>query len=96
MVFNDKDAVKTALEGARKVFKEDELVSIPKMMLGEDFSIYQKRIPGVFAFVGAGNEEMGRDYPNHSDRFNIDEKAVVAVKKERRLSKEDKVDDRKF
>lgn len=47
------------------------------MMLGEDFSIYQKRIPGVFVFVGAGNEEIGRDYPNHNDKFNIDERAVL-------------------
>ena len=101
-VVNDKEATITALDAASKIFKNGELISIPKMMLGEDFSIYQKRIPGVFAFVGAGNDEMGRDYPNHSDKFNIDEKAVViatalyaayafeAVKKERRLGKEDK------
>lgn len=47
------------------------------MMLGEDFSVYQKRIPGVFVFVGAGNEEIGRAYPNHHEKFNIDEKAVI-------------------
>lgn len=76
-VVNDKDAVKSALDGARKIFPEESLVSIPKMMLGEDFSVYQKRIPGVFAFVGAGNEEMGRAYPNHNEKFNIDEKAVL-------------------
>ena len=77
VVFNDKEAVETALEGARKIFNEENLVSIPKMMLGEDFSVYQKRIPGVFAFVGGGNEEMGRAYPNHHEKFNIDEKAVL-------------------
>ena len=76
-VINDKEAVKTALEGAKKIFKEENLVKIPRMMLGEDFAIYQKRVPGVFAFVGAGNEEIGRDYPNHSDKFNIDEKALI-------------------
>ena len=77
VVFNDKEAVETALEGARKIFNEENLISIPKMMLGEDFSVYQKRIPGVFAFVGGGNEEMGRAYPNHHEKFNIDEKAVL-------------------
>ena len=77
VVFNDKEAVETALEGARKIFKTEDIISIPKMMLGEDFSVYQKRIPGVFAFVGAGNEEMGRAYPNHNEKFNIDEKAVL-------------------
>lgn len=77
VVFNDKEAVNTALDGAKKIFNEESLVSIPKMMLGEDFSVYQKRIPGVFAFVGGGNEEMGRAYPNHHEKFNIDEKAVI-------------------
>lgn len=77
IVYNDKEAVETALEGARKVFKENNLVHIPRMLLGEDFSEYQKRIPGVFAFVGAGNEEMDRAYPNHNEKFNIDEKAVL-------------------
>lgn len=77
IVDNDSEAVKTAVEGAKKIFTGTSLVHIPKMMLGEDFSIYQKFIPGVFAFVGAGNEELGRDYPNHHEKFNIDEKAVT-------------------
>lgn len=77
IVFNDSEATQTALDGAKKLFTSENLVSIPKMMLGEDFSMYQKEIPGVFAFVGAGNEEMGRAYPNHHEKFNIDEKAVL-------------------
>lgn len=76
-VINDEEAVNTALEAAGRISSAENIVHIPKMMLGEDFSIYQKRIPGVFAFVGAGNEELGRDYPNHSEKFNIDEKAVL-------------------
>jgi metal-dependent amidase/aminoacylase/carboxypeptidase family protein len=47
------------------------------MLLGEDFSIYQQTIPGTFAFVGAGNEDLGRAYPNHHECFNIDERAVL-------------------
>ncbi len=77
VVLNDEEVTTTALNGAKKIFKESQLVSVSKMMLGEDFSVYQKRIPGVFAFVGAGNEEIDRAYPNHSDKFNIDEKAVI-------------------
>ena len=76
-VINDSEAVKTALDAAKKIFDEKDIIKVPRMMLGEDFSIYQKRIPGVFAFVGAGNEEIGRDYPNHNDKFNIDERAVL-------------------
>lgn len=76
-VINDSQATKTALDAASKIFNSEDIVKIPRMMLGEDFAVYQKRIPGVFVFVGAGNEEIGRDYPNHSDKFNIDEKAVL-------------------
>lgn len=76
-VINDEEVTEIALNGAKKIFKENQFISVPRMMLGEDFSIYQKKIPGVFAFVGGGNEEIGRDYPNHNEKFNIDENAVL-------------------
>ena len=77
VVINDEVLTERALEAAKKVFDKDSIVEIPKMFLGEDFSIYQQQIPGVFAFVGAGNESMGIAYPNHHNCFNIDEKAVL-------------------
>ena len=76
-VDNDPDVAEIAYCGARKVFEERAFLEVPKMMLGEDFSVYQQRIPGAFAFIGAGNEEMGRAYPNHHEKFNIDERAVT-------------------
>lgn len=76
-VDNDPDVAELAYMGAQKVFDENAFLEIPKMMLGEDFSVYQQRIPGAFAFIGAGNEEMGRAYPNHHEKFNIDERAVT-------------------
>lgn len=80
-VMNDKEVTRSALERAKKVLPETMFVELPKIFLGEDFSIYQLRVPGTFAFVGAGNESMGRAYPNHHDKFNIDEKAVVTATK---------------
>lgn len=80
-VMNDKEVTRSALERAKKVLPETMFVEMPKIFLGEDFSIYQLRVPGTFAFVGAGNESMGRAYPNHHDKFNIDEKAVVTATK---------------
>lgn len=77
VVVNDENVVETAYAAAEKLFEKEKLVEIPKMMLGEDFSVYQRSIPGAFAFVGGGNEELGRAYPNHHERFNIDEKAVT-------------------
>ncbi len=77
VVMNDKALSEKALKSAEKIFDKENIVDIPKMFLGEDFSVYQQQIPGVFAFVGAGNESMGRAYPNHHNCFNIDEKAVL-------------------
>ncbi|NLZ72728.1 MAG: amidohydrolase [Bacteroidales bacterium] len=77
VVVNDKDVTEVALNAAKKLFPEDSFLDLPRIFLGEDFSVYQQRVPGVFAFVGAGNEYLGRSYPNHHDCFNIDEKAVV-------------------
>lgn len=77
VVMNDEGATEIAYDAAKKIFPEDAFLDIPRMFLGEDFSVYQQRKPGVFAFVGAGNESLGRAYPNHHDKFNIDEKAVV-------------------
>ncbi len=76
-VDNDPAVSEIAFCGMQKVFGDEAMIEVPKMMLGEDFSVYQQRIPGAFAFVGAGNEEMGRAYPNHHEKFNIDERAVT-------------------
>ena len=41
-------------------------------MTAEDFSFYQKAIPGVFFFLGTGSS-----IPLHSDIFNFDEEVLV-------------------
>ena len=81
VVINDRNVVNRALNGARKVFNEKNLVSIRKIMLGEDFSSYQERIPGAFAFIGGGNSDIGCIFPNHSEKFNMDERAILDASK---------------
>ena len=44
----------------------------------EDFTWYQKRVPGLFFFLGITPEgDVGRAAQNHSPRFMVDEKALV-------------------
>lgn len=50
--------------------------AIKPVMLSEDFSYYQREIPGVFFFLGCRNEEKGYCYPLHNNRFNFDEKIL--------------------
>lgn len=48
-----------------------ELLQADKTVIGEDFSEYQKRVPGVFAFLGLG------DVPSlHNNHFNFDEELM--------------------
>lgn len=40
---------------------------------GEDFSRFLQVAPGTFYFLGTRNKEKGCVYPNHSDKFKVDE-----------------------
>lgn len=77
VVDNDEDIVNTAIDGVKKYMKVGKLAKVPKMLLGEDFSVYQEKIKGAFAFVGGKNDELGIIYPNHNERFDIDEKSLI-------------------
>ena len=46
-------------------------------MGGEDFARYQEKVPGVIAFMGIQNEACGACWPQHHDRFTVDESALI-------------------
>ncbi|MCI5622962.1 MULTISPECIES: M20 metallopeptidase family protein [Anaerostipes] len=71
-LINDYNIVMEARKKAQEVFKPEEFVHVPAMMLGEDFSNYLEEIDGCFAFVGGGGA-----YPNHHGKFDFDEKALI-------------------
>ena len=50
-----------------------------RVMVAEDFSYFQEKIPGLFYFVGITpkDQDMAKAAPNHSPRFFIDESALV-------------------
>jgi amidohydrolase len=51
----------------------------PKVTVSEDFSAYQKVIPGFFYFLGVVPPDTKPEavYPNHSPRFWIDERVLA-------------------
>ncbi len=55
----------------------ERLVASRPVMVTEDFSQYQQLVPGVMLWLGTGNRELGLVHPLHSDRFDIDEDALV-------------------
>lgn len=68
-VQNDDKLFKKA-KNALKDFHFQELKD--PYLISEDFSYYQKEVPGVFFLLGTKNEAKGYTYLLHNDRFNFD------------------------
>lgn len=75
-VVNDAALAARLADVVTRTFGSGTLVPMRPTMGGEDFSAYQQKAPGVFAFVGAGNPAVGAEYPHHHPRFAIDERAL--------------------
>jgi hippurate hydrolase/N-acetyldiaminopimelate deacetylase len=71
-VINDKRLYKLFAE-----ILSNSLVEIKPMMIAEDFSYYQSKVPGLFFMLGSRNEELGYINPLHSSRFNFNEEILV-------------------
>lgn len=52
---------------------QEKVIKLEPIMISEDFSFYQKEIPGLFFMLGARNEEKGFVNGLHSINFNFDE-----------------------
>ena len=46
------------------------------LLASEDFGELLARVPGCFAFLGAGNAACGATWPHHHPRFEIDERSL--------------------
>ncbi len=63
----------------QRVAGESRTLLVPKVMGSEDFSFFQRVVPGLFFFVGvvpAGSDPQ-TVAPNHSPRFYVDEQALL-------------------
>ena len=72
-LINNDEMVKIARETAAEVFVDQDLIIDNQTMASEDFSEFSARVPGVFMFLGAGNETKGTSVSHHNPLFNIDE-----------------------
>jgi amidohydrolase len=55
-----------------------QLMELGKITGAEDFTYYQRQVPGVFIFLGiTPKEQVGKAPANHSPRFFADERALV-------------------
>lgn len=75
-VINHPGAADVLFKAAAAAVGEENVEQAPAYMVSEDFSYYQRKVPGVFYFLGAGLEETKTNYPHHSPKFNIDERVL--------------------
>ncbi len=57
----------------------EKRVWMEPQMLAEDFAYYQKEVPGLFYFMGTGNERAGFTAPLHNACFNFDESVLREI-----------------
>lgn len=74
---NDNELLnKIAHNAAVKLFGEESLVSMTKVMGAEDYCHLVADRPGFFGFFGCYNEKIGAVHNNHSEFFLVDESTL--------------------
>lgn len=76
VINNHEDLNRIANAAAVKLYGEDCLKSLPKMMGSEDFAYFMEKVPGIFGFIGSRNESLGCTAKNHNDCYTVDESVL--------------------
>jgi amidohydrolase len=76
---NDTKLTLWSLPTLCRVAGDSHVVHVPKTGGGEDFSYFQKEIPGVFFFIGITphGKDASQAPANHSPHFHVDEQGLL-------------------
>jgi amidohydrolase len=77
VTYNDPKLVEETLPTIRRVVGDGNLIAPKPFMPAEDFSYYQKVIPGFYYFLGVGNKAKGLTPMWHTADFDVDEESLV-------------------
>ncbi len=79
VTINDPALTQAMLPTLRRVAGAAQVQLVPKVMGSEDFSFFQRVVPGLFIFLGVvpPGTSTHDAAPNHSPRFFIDERSLV-------------------
>jgi amidohydrolase len=77
VVYNDPKLVAESLPSIRRAVGETNVFEFPQRMGAEDFSYYEKIVPGFFLRLGSGNKARGITAESHTAAFDIDENCLV-------------------
>jgi amidohydrolase len=77
VTYNEPALVEETLPTIRRVVGTQNALAIKPFMPAEDFSAYQKVIPGFYYFLGVGNREKGITAGWHTPNYDVDEESLV-------------------
>ena len=77
VTYNDPPLVEATLPTLRRLLGEANVFSPKPQMGAEDFSYFQKVVPGFFYFLGVGNQAKGITAMVHTPEFDADEESLV-------------------
>ncbi|MBC5580495.1 amidohydrolase [Anaerofilum sp. BX8] len=74
-VINDQDDLnQIAHDAAIKLYGEEGIKELPKMMGSEDFAYFMEKVPGVFGFLGSHDAQHSAS--NHNDHYDVPEEVL--------------------
>lgn len=77
VTYNDPKLVAATLPTLKRIVGEANIITPQPQMGAEDFSLFQKVVPGFFYFLGVGNRAKGITAMIHTPEFDVDEEALV-------------------
>ena len=76
-VVNDPAMTEFVGETVKALLGKDAVVTISNPSMGtEDFGIFLEHVPGTFYLAGVYNREKRTAFPEHNNRFCVDEDAL--------------------
>lgn len=77
VVFNEPRLVEQTLPTLRRLLGEQKVFVRAPQMIAEDFSYFQRVVPGFYYFLGVGNRARGITAKLHTADYDVDEESLV-------------------
>ena len=77
VTYNEPALVEESLPAIKRVVGDQNALALRPFMPSEDFSYYQKVVPGFYYFLGVGNRARGINAGWHTPEFDVDEESLV-------------------
>ncbi|NQX86779.1 MAG: M20/M25/M40 family metallo-hydrolase, partial [Flavobacteriaceae bacterium] len=77
ITYNDPNLTKQMLPSLQAAAGKDAVAEIKAITGAEDFSFFQKEVPGLYFFLGGMTPGNTTPFPHHTPDFSIDEDGLL-------------------